>query len=132
MAVKFGVCLATISNYIKKIGLKNRKRVRAPKKAWKQEVTQKETLARLCDKPFALDDPRDILLDGEFYVQFSGESMRCNQGYCSNDKDKAPDSVKLKPEDKFPNKIMIWTFICKKGMGPLVNLSTTRTWLQNL
>ena len=121
LASKYGVTHRTIGNALKNMGVKPRKRVRAPAKSQAQIQRQADRLVLACgDGSWAnSDDPRDIILDDESYFPLNGAQMPGNNIYYTSNPSETPDEIKFRRENKFPEKVMIWAVISSKGIGKI-------------
>ena len=128
LAKKFDVSQKNISNNLKKTGIFYRKRKRAPKANPAQKQRQTNRLQILCseDGLFGNSNSRDIALDDESYFTMSGAGMPGNSGFYSYKPENAPEDVKFKFYEKFPEKVMIWGVISSKGIGELYIAPQTR------
>ena len=117
IANNLGVGVATVNRNIKKQGIKYRKRKRVPKATEGQKERQIERLKILCAGKFSFEDNRDIIMDDESYLTFSGAGMPGNTGFYTDDIKKCPEKVKFRGDEKFPPKVMIHATIGKKGIS---------------
>ena len=114
-----GLDHSTISKQLKKMGLKYRKRRRAPKATPAQKERQVERLEKLCSGPMSWSDGRDIVMDDESYLTFTGASMPGNTGFYAENVENCPDDVKFRFDQKFPDKVMIHCSISRRGFSQL-------------
>ena len=117
----------TVGRTIKKIGLKYRKRCRAPKATEAQKGRQVERLEKLCQGPMSWADDRDIVMDDESYLTLTGAGMPGNMGFYTNDIESCPEDVKFRYDEKFPGKVMVHCSISKKGFSQLYVAPRTTT-----
>ena len=117
LGIKFNVTQQTISNTLKRVGVKYRKRKVAPKQNPAQEQRQQERLKKFVENLASQDDNRDLVIDDESYFTLSGSGMPGNTGFYTSDVTKTPNSVKHRQQEKFPEKVMIWVAFSRRGIS---------------
>ena len=110
----FQVDHKTISNHIKRLGIKVRKRKRAPKQTPEQVQRQDQRLQNLIQTSFSEDSQCEIVMDDESYFTLDGTGMPGNDIFYTKDITKTPNDVKFRRQAKFPTKIMVWGVISKR------------------
>ena len=119
IAHNLNITQQAVSINIKKMGLKYRKRARAPKATPAQKQRQIERLENLCNGSMSWNDDRDVIQDDESYFTLTGAGMPGNQGFYTDNIENCPDDVKFRYDEKFPEKVMIHCSISKKGFSQL-------------
>ena len=72
---KFNVSQKTISNHVKKLGIKVRRRKRAPKQTPEQVQRQNDRLQNLVQTSFSDESGDEIVMDDESYFTLDGTGM---------------------------------------------------------
>lgn len=131
LASKFEVSVGTINNSLKRLGVSYFKRRRAPKHTEEQAQRQNDRLKILADKVSGDSSSCDIVMDDESYFTLSGAGMPGNFGYYSSDRNRTPNDIRLRDEAKFPEKVMIWCCISRRGISD-VYVAPKRTLMDAL
>lgn len=112
-AKKFYCHHSHIGRTLKKLGVKKRKKQRAPEYN-EDQISLIKTQCRWLYRHFG---KKSFILDDEKYFPFSGSQMPGNDTYYTKDPSTTPDHIKLKFKKKFEPKIMLYIAISDKGMS---------------
>ena len=103
---KFSVNQSTISRNLSKLGIKYRKRQKAPYYTERQMEKSKYLCAKLANKLHR--NSVSVIMDDEKYFTLRGNNIPRNDGYYSKNKATCPDNVRFSGNEKFPKKILVW------------------------
>lgn len=117
-ARQFSVSQSTIGRKLKQIGLKYRKRQKAPKYSEKQPETIRTRARKLINRIYSekIED-FEIILDDEKYFEFCNNDIPKNTGIYTDNIKNCPNEVRFKPLEKFPTKILVWVALSGRGLS---------------
>jgi len=92
-----------------------RKRKKVPKYTDKQ-LQDIPTKARRLYR-YDLKPDHFVIMDDEKYFTFSSAEDPMNFGFWSRDHQSAPDHIKYKQKEKFPQKVLVWVAISERGIS---------------
>ena len=127
LANEFNVCQATISNSLKRVGVKYHKRKKAAKVSAKQKAVQQRRLSKLRRNQLKPTVKREIVMDDESYFTLTGSGMPGNSGFYTADKSSVPPNIQYYGKKKFPERVMVWCAISSHGVSKPYILSTGET-----
>ena len=110
---KFGCCHTHIRKTLLQMGIKKRKKQRAPQ----YDEDQIQEVKRCCRWMVRKYVGKSFVLDDEKYFTLSATQMPGNDVYYTNDPSTTPPKVKLKFKMKFEPKVMLYIVISEKGIS---------------
>ena len=111
----------TTGQQVKKIlqesGIKRKQRKRCLKSNEKQKKRQKTCLNKLRKGLFKATNNLIIIMDDESYFTIDGSDTNHNDHFYQHPSISVPDNVKYRETSKFPEKVLVWIAISRKGMS---------------
>lgn len=102
-------------SFLKKIGLKCRKKVRAPEYTEQQKLT----IISQCRWMIRNYKGKSFILDDKSYFPLSKTHIPGNDRYYTSNNFTTPDDIKHKYKHKFEQKVMLYVAISDKGLSKL-------------
>ena len=115
IAKKFNVHRRTIQREFDDMGIRYRKKKRAPRYTVKQ-MEEVPTRARRLYRTLLSND-FELIMDDEKYFTLTNESMSTNRGFYTSDPSITPSDVKFKRTQKYCTKVLVWIAISENGIS---------------
>ena len=110
----FGLSPTTVKKYLDSQDINLRCRQKCPKVSDGQNQRQTRALWKLARSEFRASSKTEVIMDDETYFVSA-----CNEWtgkfYYTNPKGEVTDQVKFIESEKYPNKLMVWLAIGRKG-----------------
>lgn len=115
-ARKFKVSWKVVNKWLKEMGIQRKARKKIPFSDEKQKQKQKTIFNKIARDEFRADkDLIDVVMDDETYLDFNGHDFSGNRYYFTSGLLPVDDEKKYRPKTKFPQKLLVWVAISRKG-----------------
>ena len=115
-AKRLKVCRNKIRGWLKELGIVRKAKKDAPYADPKQRKKQTVILNKISRDEFrAAADSNDIIMDDETYIDVNSHDFAGNNHYFTSGHDSVPEDVQFKMKKKFPDKLLLWLAISRKG-----------------
>lgn len=105
-----------IKRWMEECGIERRVRKKIPYSDEKQTKKQRRILNKISrDEFLARNDSIDVIMDDETYIDLNGWDFGGNKFYFDRGTNPIPDEVKFRAKKKFPEKLLVWVAISRKG-----------------
>jgi hypothetical protein len=108
---QFGTNHTTVGNIKRRLGIKTRKCIEAPK----YTPGQKKRAKTNCRKLYRANTHKKLVLDDECYVMADPENIPGQRYFRYIDLAEVPEELMFKPKEKFPKKYCVWQAIDEDG-----------------
>lgn len=114
LASRYNISQTRAVQLLKENGISHFKKRKAPKMTCDQEIRAKSCCSALRRDFFPPGQTTSIVMDDESYFPYSGKTVT---GYYSSVRDDAPLSQKLKFQEKFSKRLLVWLAFSERGFS---------------